>query len=222
MACHEVDIRLGILVHASPFGDYVADVLMVFLQPSFLIGYIGVAVKDFCPKRSGVIPFNTPRILKFRPVVGQKDREILSESTYPYGIAKVIDGITYALLRAVRKEYDDHKAAASEQKSKQALSGGAASFYRIHLDNTEFGERFGILLKVNVGTLMAVFLRVGMAYGFTVALALFIPDPAWKIDVSGGKDTLIKVVVQSSPADGDLVSVYGKDVAERLPLHHQR
>ena len=45
MTGHKIDIFRSVLIHASPLGNHIADVLMILFKPSFLIGDIRITVE---------------------------------------------------------------------------------------------------------------------------------------------------------------------------------
>ena len=114
MAGQKIDVILGILIHASSFWNDIADELMIFLQPSFLIGYVRITVKNLCPPGAGFILLYIPWVFKFRTVVGEDDREVLLKRSYSYGIAEIVDSIDYAFLCTVWEQNKDHERTVSE------------------------------------------------------------------------------------------------------------
>ena len=158
MAGQEIDVILGILIHTPSFWNDITDVFVIFLQTPFLVGYVRITVKNFCPQGAGFILLDVPWVLKFRAIVSKDDRKILFKRPYPYGIAEVVDGIDHAFLCAVRKQNDDHEGAASKHQSKQTFAFIPAAFYSIHFDNVKFRESICIFLEVDVGPFVAVHL----------------------------------------------------------------
>ena len=222
MTGHEVDVVLRILMHTSSLRDYIAYVFVVFLYASLLIGYIRITVEYLGTLSAGLILFDIPGILEFGAVVSQDDREILFEHPDPYRVTEIVYGIDHTSLRAVREQYDDHKTATSKQQSQQAFAGGTASFDGVHFNYAQIRKGLGIFLKVNVCALVAVCL-LNIPYArFRAFFSLFVPDSARQIDVTCLEDTLVQIVVQRPSAYGDLISMYCKDMAQRLAFKHER
>ena len=63
MTGQEADVILCVLMHAPSFWNDIADVLVILLQTRFLIGCIGITIKDFCTPGAGRILFNVLGIL---------------------------------------------------------------------------------------------------------------------------------------------------------------
>ena len=87
MAGQQVDILLGVFVHASALWNDIAYVLMVLFQSGFLVGNIRVTVKDIGAVFSIRSLFYIIRILKFGTIVCQDDRKV-----FPNGCARVNSG----------------------------------------------------------------------------------------------------------------------------------
>lgn len=213
MAGQQVDVILVVLMHASSFRYYIADILVIPFQTSFLIGNVRITVKHFGPKGSGFVSFDVPGILKLGSVVGKDDGKILLKRPGPDRITEIVNGIDNAALGAVGKQEQYHEGAASEQQCKQAFSLVPAAFDSIHFHYAKFRESLCIALKVGIGSLVAVSLRDVPGSRFGPFLALFVTDTAWKVDVPCSKDSPVQIVIKRSPAYRDLITVNSKYVA---------
>ena len=102
-------------VHASSFWNDIADKLMVPLEPAFLVGKVGITVKDSgaqFPVR-GVL--NRPGVLKFGAIVRKDYWKSLFEETVSKQIVEHIKTVNDAFLVATVKQEYQHKAGSSEQ-----------------------------------------------------------------------------------------------------------
>lgn len=142
MTGQETDVILCVLMHAPSFWNDIADVLVILLQTRFLIGCIGITIKDFCTPGAGFILLNVPWILKFRAVASENDWEIFFKSPYSYGTAEIVNSVDHAFLCTVRKQNENHEGAAPEQQGKQTLALIVAAFYGIHFNTSSSGKAF--------------------------------------------------------------------------------
>ena len=78
---------------------------MIFLQSTFLIGYIGITIEYFTTLCTGFCFLDIPRIFELGTIVCEDDGKVLFESTNPDGIAQVVDGSNNAALCTVRKKW---------------------------------------------------------------------------------------------------------------------
>lgn len=186
---------------------------MIFLQTSLLIGYVRITVKNFCPPCAGLILFDIPWILKFRTVVSKYDGEVLFKRSYSYGIAELVDGIDHTFLCTVRKQYEDHERAASEEQGKQTFAFIPAAFNSIHFNDFKLRKSLCIFFKVDVGSFVAVHLLDVPGSGFCTLFALLITNPPRQVNVPCGENSLIEIIIEGPPADRDLIAMNGKDVA---------
>ena len=142
-----------------------------------------------------------------------RHRKILLKSPYSKRITKVVDGIYDAFLSAVRKQDDDHKTTTSEEQRKQTFTGRTVTFYCVHLNNIKIRESSCVLFEVNVGTFVAVYLLNIFLTRLSSLFALLVSYASGKINVPCCKDTLVKVVIECSAANRDLICVDSEYVA---------
>ena len=208
MAGQQTDVLLCILLHASSLWNHIADILVILLQTSLLVGNIWITIEDLGTRSTGFTVLYCPWVLEFRTVVCKDNGEILLESTDSKCFTDAVYRRDYALLCTVRKKNENHKTAASEEKSKQALAGGTAAFYRVHLYNIQIRKCRGIGLKINIGSLVAVSLRDVPGSRFGPFLALFVTDTAREVDVPCSKDSPVQIVIKRSLAYRDTSERY--------------
>ena len=98
MAGHKIDVILCVSIHATTFGNNIANVFMILFQTSFLIGNIRVTVEYIGSVGSGFGLFNIPWIFKFRTIVRQNYRKILLKGSDAKNFGKIIYCFDYASL----------------------------------------------------------------------------------------------------------------------------
>ena len=212
MACQQVDVILCVAMHAAAFRNDIADKLVILLEPPLLIGDVRVTVINKGARPSVSRLFNVPGVLKFRPVVGEYHREVPAEKTDTKGVSQGVDRIDDLSLRAASEEDNDHKRTAAEEECQETFTGRTAALDCIHLNDIRAGVSFEIAFEILESAPVPVDLKLFTRVGPVAVSPFLIPDTSGEIDVSGLKDSLVEVVIESSPGDRNLIGVDRKDM----------
>ena len=74
-----VDIFLCVVLHALSFGDHIPYVFMILLKLPLLIRCIRITVENIAAVSAIFVFFDIPRVLEFRPIIGEYHLKIFSE-----------------------------------------------------------------------------------------------------------------------------------------------
>ena len=142
--------------------DDIVDVRMVLFKTALLVGYIRVAVEDIGTALSVFRELDPFRILEFRTVVCKDNGERILEETISKAVGQGIEGFQDRLLVASLHQDNDHETVASEEEREQALTGSAAAFHGIHLNDIEIWMRLHEAFKVLIGALVPVEFKISL------------------------------------------------------------
>lgn len=219
MVHHQADISLREMVKTGSFGKYPADELMVIFSGPLLVRGGGITVKDPGTVVKFSIDLQSDRVREFTSVIAQQDREKLHEPVRAEFPIEPFDHIKNGSRSIPVPEESEHELAFDKVERQQNFSAFAA-LNRIHLNKGTVRPSFQEREEVLISTSDAAGLidLEGIMGGFSG----FIEDFPGEVDVPGGEDTGINVIINGLFGEHDLVRIVDTDVMDRLPFSDQR